>query len=63
MLALVFSIQGPFVVDSAPIETQSTVLDEFGSGLAHTFFLWSLDYAVFGLLPPYIVPAPTAPAA
>ena len=48
MLALVFSIQGPFVVDSAPIETQQPVLDECGSILAHDLFLWLPFHPVTG---------------
>jgi len=52
MLALAFSIGGPFGASSAPIETQSTVLNEFGSVFAHAFFLWLVVYAVTGLLAP-----------
>ena len=52
MLALAFSIRGPFGASSAPIETQQPVLNECGSVLAHAFFLWLPVYAVKGLLAP-----------
>ena len=52
MLALAFSIRGPFGASSAPIETRQPVLDECGSLLAHAFFLWLVVYAVTGLLAP-----------
>lgn len=57
MLALAFSIPGPFVVNSAPMETQQPVLDEFVSVLAHAFLLWLLIDALSRWLTCQSVPA------